>query len=389
MTLSGFDAQVVERERGPLMYGSRGLTIVSGLGARVRDSEGREYIDCGAMMGVSSVGHAHPHLVAALSEQASRLTACFGSFASDRRAELYRRLHELLPWSRRFFLCNSGTEAVEAAIKLACAVTGRTGLAYVEGGFHGRTLGALALSSRPNHRAPVAAMLPPGRRLRFNDVDDLTGAIDHETAALVVEIVQGEGGVRPVDCEWLHRARNLCRERGAMFVIDEVQTGIGRTGRMFAHEEVGLEPDAVCLAKGLAGGLPIGCTVLGEAMGDPDFGIHGCTFGGGPLVAAAALATLDVIREENLVDRARRMGQLALEFLRTRLAGVVRDVRGRGLMIGIEHRSRVQRHLRSLQQRRVIALAAGPCVLRLLPPLVIGDGDWLIALERVAEVLKG
>ncbi len=383
------NAEATERELGPLFYGSRGLTFVSGRGARLVDSEGRDYIDCGAMMGVASIGHAHPRMVAALAEQAGRLVSCFGSFGSDRRSELYRRLAELMPWARRFFLCNSGTEALEAAIKLACAGSGRDVLAHVEGSFHGRTLGALAVCSRPSHRAPFESMLARSLRLRLDDREDLEAALDERTAALVVEVIQGEGGVRPLDAAWLRAAQEICRARGVRFIIDEVQTGIGRTGSMFAYEEIGLEPDAVCLAKGLAGGLPIGCVALGPALGDPEMGVHGSTFGGNPLAAAAAVTTLDLIRDEGLVERARRLGDDALARLRRDLGDRVREVRGRGLMIGIEARGRVQGALKELQDRGVIALSAGPCVLRLLPPLVITEEDLHFALGQVEEVLRG
>ncbi|MCB9832055.1 MAG: aspartate aminotransferase family protein [Planctomycetes bacterium] len=388
MTGAFVDPLAVERDHGPAVYGSRGLGFASGQGARLRGLDGRDYVDCGAMIGVASIGHAHPALVAALGAQAARLVACFGSFASDRRSELYARLIALLPWARRVFLCNSGTEALEAALKLACAATGRVGLAHVEGSFHGRTLGSLALCSRPAHRAPFESMLARTRKIRCDDHEDLVAAIDENTAALVVETIQGEGGLRPLDPDWLRHAQEICRERGALFIVDEVQTGVGRTGRFFDHESIGLVPDAVCLAKGLAGGLPIGCTLLGEAFGEPASGIHGSTFGGNPLVAAAALATLDVIRAEDLVARAARLGERAFATLRAGLDGRVRDIRGRGLMIGIETRGRVQDALKTLQERGVIALAAGPCVLRLLPPLVIDESDWDLALEAVVEVLR-
>lgn len=381
------DLVAAEVAAGPLVYGSRGLGLVRGEGATVYDSDGRAYIDCGAMMGVAVTGHAHPRVVDAVTEQARLMLSCFSSFANDRRCELYAALSLRLPFARRHFLCNSGTEAVEAAVKFACAATGRTGLVCVEGSFHGRTLAALAMASRPAHRAPVEAILPPVRRVRFDDVADLSEAVDDMTAAIVIETIQGEGGVRALSEEFITSCEALARERGAMLVVDEVQTGLGRTGRLFAHERAGITPDVLCLAKGLASGVPIGCASIGERLGDPAVGAHGSTFGGNPLAAAAACATLAVIDDERLVERARVLGEVARERLQPLVGSKVRSVRGRGAMIGVDLPRRSAPLLRSLQGRGVIALAAGPTVLRLLPPLVIGDEDWAAALDAIVEEL--
>ncbi|MEZ6196035.1 MAG: aspartate aminotransferase family protein [Planctomycetota bacterium] len=384
--VDGNDALRREAEHGPLVFGSRGLAIVRGEGATLWDDRGNRYHDCGSMIGVTSTGHSHPRVAAAIAEQAGRLISCFSSFANDRRGELYEALSDVLPFARRFYLCNSGTEALEAAIKLGCASTGRTGLAYVEGGFHGRTLGAVALATRPQQRAAVEPILPPARRVRFDDLADLEAAITEDTALFVAETIQGEGGVRPMSAEFLRRASELCRERGALYVADEVQCGVARTGRWFGFEHAEVEPDLVMIAKGLGSGVPIGCLAMGPRLHDAEYGVHGTTFGGNPLAAAAALATLEVMRDEDLLGRATRLGEIAFRRLEP-LIGRVRAVRGRGAMIGVELRGRANDVVKTLQDRGVIALAAGPTVLRLLPPLVMSDAQWEEALDVIVDVL--
>ena len=224
------------------------------------------------MIGVASLGHGHPELAEAIAEQAHRLVSCFGSFANDRRADLYRELARHLPDAERFFLCNSGTEAIEAAMKIAAAATGRARFLHLEGSFHGRTLGALALGSRAGHRGPLEALLPETGRLRPGDPGSLE-LIDDRTAAVVVEVIQGEGGVRPIDADWLRAVEAGCRRQGAMLIVDEVQTGGGRTGAWFAHQDIGLRPDLLCLAKGLGGGLPVGA--VGMRRGVPALALVG------------------------------------------------------------------------------------------------------------------
>ncbi len=369
------------------VYRKQPVVIVRGEGARVWDAEGREYVDCATGHGVALLGHAHPRVVAAIQEQARRLITCPETVYNDRRAELTAELIALAPWAERVFFCNSGTEAVETALKFARLVTGRPGIIAARNGFHGRTMGALSATWRPEYRRPFEPLVPGFAHVPYNNPDALEEAIGPETAAVILEGVQGEGGVVLGDGAYLQRAQELCRERGALFIVDEIQTGLGRTGRMLACEHYGLEPDMVCLAKGIAGGVPMGAVLLGPHVGKLPSAVHGSTFGGNPLACAAALATLRTIREQALPERAAELGALFLSRLRAVRSPLVRDVRGLGLMVGVELRRKARPYLRALLQRGVIALTAGPLVLRLLPPLIISREDLEFVACQLEEAL--
>jgi predicted acetylornithine/succinylornithine family transaminase len=370
------------------VYAKRDLALVRGEGATVWDDRGRRYIDCAAGIGVANLGHAHPAIVKAVCEQAALLITCGEGFANDRRAALLERLVGVAPGGgERAFLCNSGTEAIEAALKFARLSTRRTEFVAAMRGFHGRTFGALSATWEKEYREPFAPLVPGFRHVPYNDLAALAQVVGPETAAVVLEVVQGEGGVRPGDPDYLRGVQALCRERGVLFILDEIQTGYGRTGRLFAAEHWGLEPDLLCLAKGMAGGLPMGAVVIGRRVGVLPKKSHGSTFGGNPLACAAALATLATLERERLPERAARLGARALERLRGLELTVVREVRGLGLMLGVELKTRVDPYLKKLQERGVLALQAGPTVLRLLPPLVIAESELESALDAVATVL--
>ncbi len=370
------------------VYGKRPVAIVRGEGALLWDEDGREYIDCMAGHGVANVGHGRPEMVTALSEQAARLITCPEVVYNDTRARLLERLARLVPVEQtRIFLCNSGTEAVEGAIKFARLATGRTGIIATLRGFHGRTLGALSATWEPHYREPFAPLVPDITHMRYNKLDAAEAAINEETAAVIIELVQGEGGVHPATQEYVHGLAKLCHERGALLIVDEVQTGFGRTGALFASQLYGLEPDILCLAKSLAGGLPMGAICLGSRVqesGRIGKGVHGTTFGGNPLVCAAALATLDILEKENLAGRAQELGAYALSRLQAMHSPLIREVRGCGLMLGIELTCKVQPYLEQLCDQGILALPAGPRVLRLLPPLVIRREQ----LEHVLDVIE-
>lgn len=371
--------------------GYRQLELVSGAGAHVFDAAGRRYLDATSQYGVTSLGHAHPDLTRAIAEQAGRMVSCFASFANDRRAELQAKLAGLLAPLDRFFLCNSGTEAVEATLKLARATTGRHGVLALAGGFHGRSLGALSATHQPRHRQSFAPLLEGFRHVRPGAIEALEEALDDSIGLVLLETIQGEGGVRVLSDEYLTHARRLARERGALFAVDEVQTGIGRTGRMFGFQHADLEPDLVCLAKGLAGGFPIGAVGYRHETVSLKGGAHGSTFGGNPLAAAAAGCVLEVVERDGLVEHARVQGELLLEQLRRALKpgeGRVRDVRGRGLMIGIELTDPAVPVQRELQARGFLVLGAGPRVIRLLPPLITAPEDLAALGEAVAEAIQ-
>lgn len=382
--MSGIELQSLEDSHTSGVYPKRLPVIVRGEGARVWDADGREYIDCAAGHGVANLGHSHPAVVAAVAEQARRLMICPEIYYNDQRAQLLARLTALAPSGlSRAFLCNSGAEAVEAAMKFARLATGRTRIVSTLRSFHGRTLGALSLTGQRKLREPFEPLVPDVAHVPYNNLAALAEAVDDCTAAVILEIVQGEGGVRPASHDYLRGAQDLCRRQGALLIVDEVQTGLGRTGRLFACEHAGLEPDLLCLAKSLAGGLPMGATLIGARVGELPGGAHGTTFGGNPLVCAAALATLDVLLAEALPQRAERLGAMLLARLRAADLPVVREVRGLGLMVGLELRNRVTPILKALHKHGVLALPAGATVLRLLPPLVISEAD----LDRVGAAL--
>ena len=369
-------------------YPKRPIAVVRGQGARVWDADGHEYIDCIAGHGIANLGHCHPAVTAAIQEQAAALVTCSEVLYNDQRAALLGELTARIPGGLgRVFLCNSGAEAVEGAIKVARLLTGRPGVVATMRGFHGRTLGALSATWNEEYRKPFAPLVPGFSHVPFNDLAAMGAAVGDDTAAVLVEVVQGEGGVRAGDAEYFQGLRRLCDERGALLVLDEVQTGLGRTGRWFAYEHVGIAPDVLCLGKALGGGLPMGAAVWQEALGSLPTGVHGSTFGGNPLACAASRAVLRTLAAEDLPSRAARLGEQFMAKLRAIPSPLVRDVRGRGLLIGVELRQRVTPILKGLMERGVLALPAGPTVVRFLPPLVIQEAELEAVLDVVREVL--
>lgn len=369
-------------------YAKRPLTLVRGMGAHVWDEAGNRYLDMTSSMGVAILGHAHPAVADALNTQARMLISCPEAFYNDRRAELYETLSAILPVGfDRFFLCNSGAEAIEAGLKVARLLSGRTGIVAVKRAFHGRTLGALATTWNPQYREPFAGWTPPTTAISPHDLTAAAAAIGEDTAVVVVEAVQGEGGVYPLDAEWLQGVRRLCDERGALLLADEIQAGLGRTGTWWAFEQAGITPDLITLGKGIAGGVPMGALVWRGALGSIESGKHGSTFGGNPLACAASIATLRTLQAMNAPAVCAALGQQLLEGLRALNAPSVREVRGRGVMLGLELRGRVTPVLQALQARGVLALPAGKTVLRLLPPYVTTPEQIDEVLAALAEVL--
>ena len=367
------------------IYPRRGITLVRGSGALVWDDTGTEYLDCATGVGVANLGHAHPAVTAAITGQAAQLITCPGIFYHHSRGQLMEKLVQLAPAGlERVFLCNSGTEAVEAAIKFACLTTGRTGLVSAMRGFHGRTLGALSVTHK--YRDAFEPLLPDCRFVPLNNSEKLDAAVDQNTAAVILEPIQGEGGVRPAEPDFLSCARRLCSERGALLIIDEVQTGFCRTGSFFACDQLSLAPDLMCLAKGIAGGVPMGA-VLASSQVQATLGSHGSTFGGNPLACAAALAAIETMQTEQLAERAATLGAYFEQRFCAALPARVREVRRAGLMIGIELKEKATPCLKALaEQERILALPAGSTVIRLLPPLLISEEqlDHLVAaLQRV------
>lgn len=378
-------SQEIETRFGFEVYPKRDLTIVRGRDATLWDDTGRSYIDCTAGVGVASVGHANPEVVKAICEQAGRLMTCAGIFFNDVRAALLEKLVTIAPANlTRAFLCNSGTESIEAALKFARHTTGKTEFVCAMRGFHGRTMGALSATFK--YREAFEPLLGGFTFVPYNNGEKLSGAVTERTAAVILEPVQGEGGVRPADPEYLALAQTLCRERDVLLVIDEIQTGFCRTGSMFACERYGLEPDMLCLAKALAGGVPMGAVLCAEGI-DAVVGMHGSTFGGNPLACAAALASITYMQDHALHDQAQEKGEFFRRRFLERKPACVRELRQTGLMIGIELREKATPYLLALMENGVLALSAGPTVIRLLPPLTISEAELAEVVEKLHGVL--
>lgn len=371
------------------------VALVEGKGVRVRDVEGREYVDLTAGWGVTCLGHAHPALVEAVCGQAGRLMQTTNLFYTLPQLDLVEKLAALAPEGLgRTFLVSSGTEAMEGAIKLCHRATGRAKFVSAQGGFHGRTLGALGLNGSEKHRAPYRALLREPTVVPFGDLEAARDAVDGETCAVVVEPVQGEGGVRVPPEGYLRGLRELCDRTGALLLLDEIQTGVGRTGRMFACEHEGVAPDVMTLGKGLGGGFPVAAFLATEHVaGTVQPGDHGGTYAGNPLAAAAANAVLAEIEKENLVERAAQLGdrlRKRLERFASEHPERVAELRGRGLLLGLELRDAELAGAlprRAAAERGVLVNVTAGSVLRLFPALNADAEEVELALERVLELV--
>ena len=369
------------------LYQKRDIALVRGDGAVVWDDAGRQYIDCVGGQGSGNLGHGNAAVADALAAQARTLSFCTELFYNDRRAELYDRLARILPAPLdRFFLCNSGTEAVEGALKFARVATKRTKVVATMRGFHGKTMGALSATWGPEYRELFGPLLEGFSHIPFNKTEALDAAIMGDTSAFIVELVQGEGGVRPATKEFVAEAARLCRARGVILIVDEVQTGFGRTGTMFAIEQFGIVPDVLCLAKSIAGGMPMGAIAFSRALGDLPKRSHSTTFGGNPLACAAAVATIDEHLRLGLARNAAERGAQLHDGLIAIGSPKVREVRGLGLIQGIELKENAGPTLKAMQDQGVLALGAGPTVVRYLPPLVITAAqiDAVLQATRLA-----
>jgi acetylornithine/LysW-gamma-L-lysine aminotransferase len=390
MMADGFIA--LEDRHGSGLYVKQPLVLTRGEGAHVWDAAGNVYIDCTSGHGVANVGHAHPAVVEAVTRQVGRLVTAPNGFYNDQRAQLLVELVRIAPEGlERAYLCNSGAEAVEAAFKFARLTTGRKRIVSAMRGFHGRTMGALSATWRKAYREPFEPLVPGFEFVPYDRLEPIEQAVDEQTAAVILEVVQGEGGVNPAAADYLLGVQTLCRERGALFIVDEVQTGFGRTGKMFACEHHGLQPDLMCVAKAMAGGLPMGAVLLGAQVADLPKKAHGSTFGGNALACAAALATIRVIEGQGLMQRSAELGRRLMSGLQAINSPLIREVRGLGLMVGLQLRGRAGPYLAKLAERvdgfGVLALTAGSTVMRFMPPLVISQEDVDTVVHRVAGVL--
>ncbi len=372
------------------------VALVEGRGSKLRDVEGREFLDLTAGWGVTCIGHCHPALVDAISSQAGRLMQTTNLFYTVPQLDLIEKLAALTPDAiTRSFLVNSGTEAVEGALKLAHRATGRPKFVSTEGSFHGRTLGALRVIGQAKHREPYAALLPDPVVVAYGDGDAASAAIDEETAAFIVEPVQGEGGVRVPPPGYLREVGEICRERGALLILDEIQTGIGRTGKMLALQHENVIPDVLTLGKGLGGGFPIAAFLTTEEVAKTvSLGDHGGTYIGNPLASAAANAVLEVVLEEKLPERAAELGERIRARLQSFADGhpdLVSEVRGLGLLVGLVLRDVGKAAAlpgRALERGILVNVTAGD-VMRLFPALNIPEDELWPAVDTLLELVGG
>ncbi|MGP3999712.1 acetylornithine transaminase [Streptomyces sp. 8N706] len=387
--------ELTQRWQGALMdnYGTPRLPLVRGEGATVWDADGKEYTDFVGGIAVNALGHAHPAVFRAVSDQIATLGHVSNLFVAEPPVALAERLLQLLGRPGRVYFSNSGAEAVEAAFKIGRR-TGRTHMVATVGGFHGRTMGALALTGQPSKQDPFLPLPGEVTHVPYGDAEALRAAVTTDTALVIVEPVQGENGVVVPPKGYLAEAREITRATGTLLVVDEIQTGIGRTGHWFEHQAQGVEPDVITLAKGLGGGLPIGATVaFGEAADLLTAGQHGSTFGGNPVACAAALAVLDTIRDQGILDQVKRTGERLRSGIEALGHPLVGHVRGAGLLLGIVlTESAAPQVQRAAQEAGLLVNAVAPDVVRLVPPLIVGDDEvdtFLRALPAVLDAADG
>ncbi|WP_227353268.1 aspartate aminotransferase family protein [Haladaptatus salinisoli] len=371
------------------VYSEKPISIERGEGPYLYADDGTAYLDFGASYAVAPVGHCHPEVVSAVQEQAAELLFVQGSYPTPSRDALYEKLAAVAPGGlENVWLCNSGTEANEAALKFARSATGNSKIVAAKRGFHGRTMGSLSVTWKSKFRGPYEPLVQDVEFVAYGDEDELAEAVDDDTAAVILEPVQGEGGVNPATASYLRAARDLTADAGAALVLDEIQTGLGRTGELWACEHADVVPDVLTTAKGLASGLPVGTTLCADWIAE-GAGSHGSTFSGSPVVSAAAEATLSVVVDEDLPSHAAEVG----EYLRSELAAAdlpVREIRGAGLLVGIEVKRGANRLLKELAlSHRVLALPAGRSVLRLLPPLTVETEHVDAVVAALSDALGG
>jgi len=372
-------------ERDALMatYARNPVEFVQGEGTRLWDDEGNEYLDFLTGISVAQLGHCHPEVVKAVREQAGRLMHVGNLFYTEPGIRLAKRLAEA-SLRGRVFLCNSGAEAIECALKVARKRRTGGGFVVMEGGFHGRTMGALSATPQESKQAPFAPLVPGFRVVPRNDAAALTAAVTESTAGVLLEPIQGESGIHPLEGDVLRAARDACDEHGALLILDEIQCGMGRTGTMWAHEQLGVTPDVMTVAKGLGGGLPVGACVTGpdaaEILGPGD---HGSTFAGGPVTAAAANAVLDVVTGDDFLEGVRERG----EQLAAGLRELGLEPRGLGLMVGFDLPDAQDVARRLLLEQRLVVHATGPETIRMLPPLTVSEDEVDEAVRRLGAGL--
>jgi LysW-gamma-L-lysine/LysW-L-ornithine aminotransferase len=381
--------QEIEDSFGAHAFNKFPLTIVRGKGSLVWDSSGKEYIDFMTGIGVALVGHSNDDVVKAISEQAAKLITCHGSFYNDARAGFLERLVKVAPKGLgKALLTNSGTESVEAAIKLARRHTSKKRIIAMKGAFHGKTYGSLSATWNKKYRDPFGPLLEGFEFAEYGDPRSLEQLVDDDTAAVLAEPIQGEGGIIVPPQDYFRQVREICDKKGVLLILDEIQTGLGRTGRMWASEHWGVVPDIMTVSKGLGGGIPIGAALgRDEVIASLKGGEHTSTFAGNPLSCAAGSAALDFITKNDLPSQARRKGEMVKGGL-AKIASahkLVKEVRGMGLMLAMQTRVDIHSQILSAEQKGVIFAYSGRDTFRFLPALVIKEGE----IARGLEVLEG
>ena len=367
------------------------VTIEKGIGAHVWDIDGKEYIDCMGGYGVAIVGHQNKRVVKAIKEQVDKIITVHSSLYNKTREEFLKTLIGLAPKGlTQVHLNNSGAEAIEAAIKFARKFTGKKGMVAMKGSYHGKSLGALSLTFNPKYKKAFEPLVEKVSFASFGDIESLRSTIDDDTAFVILEPIQGESGINVAPDGFLQEVRKVCDEKGILLIFDEIQAGLGRTGRLWACEHWNTAPDILCLAKGIAGGVPMGATLVRpDILASMSKGEHSSTFGGNPLSCAAGIATLQALTQDNLIENSEKMGKLfreGLEKLKEK-HHMIREIRGKGLMIGVELKFEVKDILMNLMKEGVLMLYSGRNILRILPPLVISKEDITKVLETLDIVL--
>ncbi len=384
------DEQIINLENRYLAntYSKLPLVAMKGKGAILWDTQGNEYIDCASGYGVALVGHCNPKVIEAIKSQSELLLTCHSSIYNEIRANFLNRLISISPASlNRVFISNSGAESVESAIKIARKHTGRPGIVAMTGSYHGKTLGALSATWTPRYRKPFEPLLPEVTFTPFGDFEKIREAISDNTAAVIIEPIQGETGIKPVPDGFLKEIQEICEKHGSLMIFDEIQTGFGRTGKMWASQHWEIEPDIMCASKAIAGGLPMGITLArDDVMGSMSVGDLSTTFGGNPLSCAAALAVINYIVDENLVERANINGTFFKNGLDdiAKKYDVAREARGLGLMLALEMRFDIRNIILEALKEKVLLLYSGRNIIRFLPSLVINKSQ----IQKVLDVIK-
>ncbi|MFB5612935.1 MAG: aspartate aminotransferase family protein [Nitrosarchaeum sp.] len=367
------------------------VTIEKGIGAHVWDINGKEYIDCMGGYGVAIVGHQNKRVTKAIKDQVDKIITVHSSLYNKTREEFLKTLIGLAPKGlTQVHLNNSGAEAIEAAIKFARKFTGKKGMVAMKGSYHGKSLGALSITFNPKYKKSFEPLVEKVSFASFGDIESLRSTIDDDTAFVILEPIQGESGINVAPDGFLQEVRKVCDEKGILLIFDEIQAGLGRTGRLWACDHWNTAPDILCLAKGIAGGVPMGATLVRpDILASMSKGEHSSTFGGNPLSCAAGIATLQALTQDGLIENSEKMGKIfreGLEKLKEKHT-IIREIRGKGLMIGIELKFEVKDILMNLMDKGVLMLYSGRNILRVLPPLVISKEDIAKVLETLDVVL--